>query len=66
MGIQPIAANMGVIFEVLRSETIGVSKNIYTLKGIDAPELGQICKCCNSRDSNCRIIAKTVLRNLPA
>ena len=25
---------------------------------------GQICKCCNGRDSDCRLIAKTVLKNL--
>jgi endonuclease YncB( thermonuclease family) len=66
MGVQSIAANKDAIFEVLSSDTIVVSKNIYTLKGIDTPELGQKCKCCNSRDYDCRLIAKAALKNLTA
>lgn len=45
---------------------IYVGKTTYCLKGIDAPEPGQICKGGNGRDYDCGHIANTALMDLTA
>ncbi len=66
IGIHAVAADSGASFEVLSGDMIRVGKTTYCLKGIDAPELGQICKRGNGRDYDCGHIAKTALMDLTA
>jgi endonuclease YncB( thermonuclease family) len=66
IGIRPLVAGSGTPFEVLSGDMIRVGKTTYCLKGIDAPEPGQICKRGNGRDYDCRHIAKTALMDLTA
>lgn len=51
---------------MLSGDTIRVGNTTYCLKGIDAPELGQICKRSNGRDYNYGHIAKTAQMDLTA
>ena len=66
VGIRPLVADSGTPFEVLSGDMISVGKTTYCLKGIDAPEPGQICKRGNDRDYDCGHIAKTALMDLTA
>jgi endonuclease YncB( thermonuclease family) len=66
MDVQTLSADSATSFEVLSGDMIRVGKTTYCLKGIDAPEIGQICKHGNRRDYDCGHIAKTVLMDLTA
>ena len=66
MDIQTLSAYRATSFEVLSGDKIRVGKTTYCLKGIDAPEIGQICRHGNCRNYDCGHIAKTAIMDLTA
>ncbi len=50
--------------EILSGDTLSIAGTVLQLKGIDAPEEGQLCKVANGRAFDCGLVSKTALMDL--
>ena len=52
--------------EILSGDTLSISGTVLHLKGIDAPEKGQVCHVASGRAFDCGLVSKTALMDLTA
>ena len=50
--------------EILSGDTLSINGTVLHLKGIDAPEKGQLCRVASGRAFDCGLVSKTALMDL--
>ena len=50
--------------EILSGDTLSITGTVLHLKGIDAPEKGQLCRVASGRAFDCGLVSKTALMDL--